>query len=1565
MSESLLAAGAILPGPPTGAEQDTMTARAYRHPALAGATVVRLTGATLGPAEDLSMDHLGFSPTGAVEVGHGRRQALGFPAWALVHDPANGRHALAMVQAMEKLARVARNKPGTAREGYRELADRLGAAAPQLLPTFWEQAGRAYLAADNPRMAGTCFTEARKAERVHGLIVDEVRVRDVHLEFAFVGALTAAMLTAYSREVLGRKAEPEAYQLVKTLCLRRVAGGLPPHAGMAADLRRLAGAAGLDADREADEVAARLLTYPAMTRGQASVWTSYRESLIRLGKQDATVRARLLAIVPDGEGWTAEGADQWLRLLADTGATGALTGTGSGPSAARWLERFLRIRRTGQIRQSRSARLLALAERLTPQLIAEGGLEIAPGPWQADLDLLDLCRSLGVPITFGADQPTGRFDLGAWARDGAPGRRDLTAIAADPILRPWLRESIRRLFGHQRGKTSLSSPPLPDRVLTQMFGTPAVRGVLAELVDEMGGKAAAGPVAGLDTVLTELTALWSPGGMALVPEGFRRLRTADPSAALARSLRAGLLAELSWPAYEKAAAKLATLKSGTSWPELVLHDATTAQIIRPDGEITEHRFPFASGGLSGVHHSHLDCVLVDGDLLVTRFSGLGYRAYWSSRPDQVLTGDWRRPVAGWGVAAGPLPIPGGGLTAGSRPLHAGDTEPPGTAYPVASDGRAFWRCELHREGDRDWEWRWREVDPRTGTTGPTGLPAFFAGATGADLVPVSCRLRPVPAEFAGSPLGARDGLVGWRVTTTPDNMLTGEGIDGRRATVRVRYPDPHARGDDWEMLTGALLMPGATEPLPVTRLRGLPRGDVRLWTADGEHLLADQPDQTPTVPPLDWWHALRARDEPGSAALRKVGEATATALLAVGDAVTDPAELVAAAAANVETCLPEVTDATLRAAISALVARTVVLARRLASIPQGVAPRPAPPPASPRHAPAATDAALGLAWDGLAGANRTYYENSAAPNHQILEQMARIATLFAGAEGDDSVPAVASSWPQLLGGLGAIAVRAASPVTGDTDRTALATFLEAIAGTPLDGSGPPLRILEVTQERMTVGEVAVHRGGDRITVLLPPTKHSAAWRRDVLQIAPDGDFTLPDGLTLRAEARPSGRLAGDRLRTFLRLLAERGPVPWRPAAAGELSAATGMSRAEAALLLAGLPAMADLLTPRQRATLGLTAAEAKVGRNGLTTLSQAHRVALLDAAMPADPADLWDRGPDLPAIAAAWIRFRGRRAPVADRLIAAVDRLIDLPAAPALRAIAEPGNDWLTTDGHTTLTRWGIATTATGGTPFDTDNLHAVAVVLPWLAYNLSWDDPLRAALPEALRLVRERLRNPDLIIGSESLALDEPLDAGPALVAGQKWGPFIDHHLVPAHLTGPDDPALRLLGGPTVAAVRILLSSWIDEAVTTPAGAVGDPHDPRVSVPALVTEVRDRHGLGTDAAAYYLQLLALPDPADKAVQGWTGWKVTALRKVQQELTDAGLVIAAKRERAGRPVFLPGGWQPARAPRLPVETWKQPMLTDAGKIQVPAMSVPRLFGTAWGRVAAGDVPRYHDLEETR
>ncbi|MEV6848221.1 hypothetical protein [Actinoplanes sp. NPDC051411] len=1530
---TLIEAGAILPGPPTAADLDTVTARSYQHPVLDGRTVVRLIGGTVGPAEDLSMEFLGFAPAAEpVEVGHARRQALGFPAWALVHDPANGRHALALVKEMEKLARVARQKPGNAKDGYDALAERLGAAAPQFLPTFWEQAGRAYLAAGNQRMAGTCFTAARRAEEVHGLTVDEDRVRDVHLEFAFAGALTAAMLTAYARGAADRRPAPEAYALVKTLALRRVAGGLPPHTSMATDLARLAKAAGLDAEREADEVAGRLLTYPAMLRSHPSVWKSYRKVLVRLGKRDGAVRSRLLEVLPEPPGYGTDMSEQWLELLD---AAGAFSDEAAWPggSAGAWLQRFLRARRA-----PRSVRLLQLVERMLPRLAAEGGVFAGEHPRSVNLDVLDLCRAAGIPVPL---QPVPDwFHVAGWARDGNPGRRDLAALAADPALRPYLARGVRHAVTQLHGDRSLTGTPLPSATLREAFGAAGVRDVLSELLASVTARAGDSTVTDLDEDLSFLAAVWSPEGMAFAPDGFRRLTSIDVAAVLARTLRGGLGAELGWPAYDRVTAQLKNVRFGVSWPELVVHDERTAFVIRPDGEITEHvfRLPPAGHPKAPTSYSTTGCLYADGELLVVWRSEGGTVGYWSSRPGELIEGDGLDTLAQASGNRPPLPVPGGGLTTGDRPIHAGDAGVPGVMHELISDGQAYWRLESPPGIGSGHDWQWREFDPRTGAAGRLSQPAFLAAG------PSEARwssLRPAPAAFSESPLGWKDGLVGWRVSDED-----AEGVDGRRVTV----PGTAGRHEGWARIPlGAVSVPGADRPLPITHGQTYPAVSVAIWTPDGRHALGREVVPSSTLPPLDWWHALKPRDEKGSAALRGLDDRTAEALLDVS--VSGTAQVRAAVEANLAAHLPAVTDRALLTRLADVVARAVRLRRRLASVSEHLS---ASIPERPETTVA--DDTLRRAWGGLCEPPRTYYYDGSGSRDDLLQQVRAVAAQL------PDVPAAAPVWTVLLGGLGAVALRAASPVTEEAHRTALSAFLDTVAGTPLSGDGPPARAVEVSQSRMESGRL--ERFGT--TVVFPPNDRylhgGSFWTRTAIQI---GSFDLPSGMTLVSETRPSPRWPGERLRLFTQVLAARGPAPWRPEAADALAAATGMTRAEAVLLLGGLPGIAgreaNFLTPAQRAALGINAAQAKVAKASLAKLEPWQRIELLDAAMPSDPAALWEQGPDVEAVAAAWIRLRGKRIAVPEALVADLARVIDKSlAASVLQAIAAPADgDWLSTDGRTEVKNYHLRTTADSGQPFEGRHLAAVAEALPWLGYHLRWGDPLRAALPSALRLVRERLANPALMVGQGNHRAGDRPDLGPALVDGHRWSDHVYHHLVPAHLSGPDDPALGFIDEATADNLRVVLSDWIDAVVSAPSGSTGSPHDPGVSAPALIPSVASRFGLSLDAAAYYLQVLALPDPTDKAVQGWNGWKPARLKAAQQELVAAKLLVAAKRERAGRGVFLPGGWQPDRAPRLPMETWKQPLYPGRRVTR----SLPELFAAAWARIVEGDVPRYRDLEE--
>lgn len=338
-------------------------------------------------------------------MGQVRRETLGFPAWALVNDPANGHHALALVKDIERLGRQAKTRAGAAKEGFDELGTRLGRAVPHFLPTYYEQVARLFLQAENATYAASFFGKAREAERVHGLVVDEDRQRAVFLEFALAGALTVKALRQYVRDLVARLAPADAWAQFRRLLVERCAAGMPPYAALPQDVRTLIKAAGLDRESAERELVADLIGSPGVVRAPASFWATYGSALIALAGTNVSVRARLLGFFPETfseGGRDADGESGWLALLTESGAEELLTALpgaadrasadSAGPleatvSPADWLARWEAYRRRNRATSGRSPRTLDLAARMTDRLRADGRpVELFQGSWQRTAD---------------------------------------------------------------------------------------------------------------------------------------------------------------------------------------------------------------------------------------------------------------------------------------------------------------------------------------------------------------------------------------------------------------------------------------------------------------------------------------------------------------------------------------------------------------------------------------------------------------------------------------------------------------------------------------------------------------------------------------------------------------------------------------------------------------------------------------------------------------------------------------------------------------------------------------------------------------------------------------------------------------------------------------------------------------------------------------------------------------------------------------------------------------------------------------------------------------------------
>ncbi|MET9730495.1 DNA-binding protein [Streptomyces sp. NPDC006458] len=1620
--EELLTAGGVLPPDTEGAGERAvpLTTRTYRHPGLDDRVVVRLVAGELGAAEDLAAGYLGLEKDAEpAVVGLGLRQSLGFPEWVLVHHPEDGHHALGVVPDLERAARQAKTKPKAALDAYLELGARLAASVPHFLPTFYEQAGRVFLASENATYAAQLFTRARKAEAEHGLVVEEERLDAVFLEFALAGALPVKVLSGYARELAARVPAEEALRRFTRLCLRRTAGGLPPSAQMANDLRRLARAAGRDAELTEQEYLTELLGLPATLRAAAGWWKGHRAALVALAAREPRVRGALLDLIPSCH--DGEMPAMWLDVLQASGAVAGLWDASlpeeerPRDGAAGWLERFLTFReRVRSWRDStRMAELYPLveraADRLRAELLAAGrGLKA-----EQDIDLIDLLLSLDVPVA--APVQGAHLPLVAWAP--GEGHRELRSLAADPRFHD----------AFLRGAEQFGDNDHALRAIRLLAASPGGQPLLAEWVRRVVRRFTAVGLPQLPDALSRLK--WLPAeALALAEDEVRAAVRTDLAPVLARTLRAGLFDELGWPAWEDAAAALVPkndvedLIVADAWPHLIVAGAAQARVIGAEGTVLTHdlRIPANdSWGDPGFHH-------VDGELLVYwRHRGDGLRGYWHPRADRIQTlegpastrgteMDWYR-----GDLPVTLPLPGGGRTTGAAVLHAGDTKLP-EERRIISDGVAHW---VWRAGD-DEEHGWFEYDPATGETGRASRPAFLADAlrdAPAGSTFDGGHLRPSPTVSPAPAAAPVDGLVGLRRVALPDGSRRTEDLAGHSVTLPQDVGRP----------TVLVVFPGDD------RARAVVRGSWQLELVDPDGVVTSvaKTDRTPGVfgegtlllPPTQYWECLTPRDPEGSVALRRIDRDTSAALLAA--AAQEDEKALARAIRNL---LPVTHDA-LVAGIAGVVRHAAgqqavldAAAARLTRALDGDLEEEGP--AGP------ADTVVQDAMSGL-GARRGYWWNRDDEADTVFRTL-RVLTRAAGL-GDTAVPAertaplhldgpgLPSGQPDLetlLDRVTALAFRAAAATTTEEHREVLRTLLAGFdaLGLLTDASGRWRKVVL----HLTAGPLRTPAGEWREgswTGMLPLGGGAfvAVTGRGSLDDDgcaftgffhdPAGRFETPEPYTLRESAPLGEAVDAGRLAEVLAELAGRGPAPWFPAAAEEFARLTGVTDTMARLIVAGLPRVDEyertFLTAQARTLLGVKVAPAAVAKDELSGVDGAIRAAVVAALVPADPAQLWTDGPDVAAAAEVWNSRVGRRTAVPEELLSDALRAVKhtrWEVRQALPALLHPaGEPRLTQDLEWAVDGDRVRPVGENPVGFTAETLTGSVGLAAWLAHRLPAGDPVRAALPSALTVVRERLAHPGLVLDlGEYINLPAfRKTAGAPTETGQgyeRYGAVVlaTHDDQPApglrvdllDEAGQDPylPALRVEHQrpyPAEVALRLARSSRFAALLADPGEPLAGerdkdgtwwPQDPSRSVPDLVTQAAKEHRIGEDAATLYLMLLAMPDPTDRMTARWTGWKPARLKAARAELAATDLVVEASRTRAGRSLFLPGGWSDLGAPRVPLEPWKLPLYGDlmhgertSFGVVVPTEPAAELYRRAWQRVQDGDAPRFEELKVRR
>ena len=1604
--QAQLAAGGLVPTSTKlgkGDVVDTVVARGYRHPVLPGRTVVRLVAESVTAGDDLEMATLGFSAgedRGA--VGKERKRPLGFPGWALVNDPKNARYALDVVKELKKVARRAKSKPGAAKEGFDKIATTLGKTVPHFLPSFYEEAGRIFLEHGAASFAATYFGKAREAEAVHALEVDEQHRVDGFLEFALAGAVTTKALSQYAKELGEHHAPADAYAHFRKLAVQRTLGGMPPWSGMGKDLQRLAKAAKLDVDAEDRAVIAEIIASPAIVRAAGEFWRVYHDAIRDLAKAQPAIRAVLLNLFPKGATYSAQADMDWLDLVEETGAMVALVDGDpevqpTGGRAA-WFDRL--VQHLGRDWQNRTlpARAFAILRRLAPKLAEDGAPIRGLGRYgQLDLDLVEHALELGVAVAVMNDQRReSRFDLDQWAEkaDKPEHGRDPVKISAHPELGPLLVKAV----DDSLGKDAF------DRVSAGKAGFLAAK--RAWLEQQLGWAEAHGlPV--LVETLQRLTTKAKATLFADLPDLHARFAKLDVAPALAKSLQIGLVDELGWPALEAVMKELSP--DGTTQvsihggpPAIVCCTKTKLVAVGAAGRLGEFDLVVPA------KHDFVAARFIGGQFLVVLKEGSTAKGYWSSNPHDIFTVPDARVWSFQGLSQRAAVTADGAWLESSTPIRVGDRALPTPQELRAYDGTTAWIVDPSDAA------KWREVSP-TGDKGRASWPAAIESAIDGDwkVDPSDSYVLPFGDRIAGvAALYQTEGTAPVTVTQRKVVVLDGPTWTGRTA----------------RDASGLLSLPGG-EPRVLTEHAAWNEGiQTTIWDpslGDRGSIVAwkDRSYSRGQAAPLSpiFWRYYSVRDEAGSKRLRATTTDDARKLVAAIPVDANGEIPSGVPDEPIAKVLPEVSSQELRNGITGF----AIVAVKAQQLRDRLIAERAP------HMATAPTIAQGLSDVAVNTALENWTERMWNKGGATWRQIAAAGDWFASEDRSTryvaELPNAAATqvdWLVLVPVRSALAFAALAIGTPADQRTALAAVFAHLARSlPY---GDKLRVYGLDGAHGFPG--GTHPGVDARwhdgnAYVIRKRSYSELYR--VLEYAPDGAFKPPPAGRIYDEQRTIGIGLPVEAASELEAAIAAGTTSWSPDAAERIAKATGLSSSAAAYLWAGMPNIhdrsANFLDKELREKIGLKSTQAGLGRDAIAGVRDMKRMQAIEECARAGVGAMLD-GSAADALARAWVTHVGKRVAVPEALIAEADSTLSATGQPAhwLSVFAAPDDSpQLATDGYFGFERGGDVIRTSKAEPlvgqdklvdpptvFESSVLLAATQYLPFLYAELPVGDDLRAAAARSHELLLKRLDNPALwfesgtryLTDEEAIASERMLDGlggkpvenlaeglrgvrvPGAVVMQQKSRSLLKLH--PASLDARAMPlvdklvaAVTQYGAATYGALKYVRSPGLAQMMArvrdTPVPKGGWEQNPMLSVPKLVDKAAKKLGVSKDAAALYLQYLVLLWPTPKLLVEYNGWKPKQLADAQAQLVEEELVVEAKRERAQRAHFLPGGWEALKSPHPPMESWKLALygVRDAsGNPQPPNQRFLALapfhamFEAAWERIEDNDIPRYDEVK---
>jgi hypothetical protein len=1614
-NESLLKAGSILLAD-AGSLGNTPTTpqevRSYRHAVLGDRVVARVGASELAAATDATMEFLGFdAPSTSGPIGIATRSALGFPGSALIADPGNARYALGVVKDLNRLARMAGSRAGAAKEGMDALATTLAQSVPQFLPSYFEQCGRIFIAVDNTSYAGAMFTKARSAEATYGLPVNEEQRRTVFLEFAFAGALPAKALDEYAKTLINAYAPAEAFEHFNMLALQRTRGGLAPWAQLMDVLKRMAKAASKDVEQAQRDMLDALFSSPSLRFASQTFWQSIRSVIINMAKESPAIRGALLNLHPAGSY-----ADWWIELLSDTGATVPLfrpigdchpDELPTGGKAA-WLNRLITDRGT------QLSRFSDLLTQMAPMLIAEQTPVQFHHFWNLNVDQLDLALELGVPCA-PPDHLWFRYNL------AETGTRPLTYLANDPTLRTWVKHSVEPVIESHQARAIFTREGLRPFLVDWLAARVEAISPRKAIENPNENENNSSGVSGMVTAVAELVSNATPAMLDLLPDARERLGAPATTGALRSQLRAGLFEEYAWPAFESAVRALTggqpirdSVIVFEAWPNVILHNDRRAMVVGHDGVLLEHDLRWDQAAVQK------GLTFVDGVLFVAwGHWGQPSKGYWTNDPTNVLEHEGITFRHNYYFMPPSVPLPNGGVTYGGKPFRVGDVVRP-EPERVCTDGLHYWKTEFSREATESGH-QMVEFDPQSGARGRRSWPSFVEENLADNVKFLSAQLLPATADLIRSPLGVKHDLLGYLSMERRESVGFDRTQNRTQNTVVVRIDGVRAE------LSGELFRQTVTLiDWPAADRRYLVSEHGRITDPQSGTVVSEQamPFGIPVSIPLIFWHHFMPRDVDGSTVLRNTSNEQADRLMEIvrdvmkgnGPAnALDPEAVLKEHVARLGEVLTGVSDAQLLGAIGVASNSLLVAVEQLRGWLDDSHTEGFDPSTISEEAEATTSAAtrawlhhdhsarlltqLGLlkSFVGAKGVADTAYELRDYRLHQAL---------FSGATSR-----------LLMRAVPLLAYRALLPGTPVAERTAIVNYLREWTNHPI-ARHDSLTLLKLRRNGHYDDGGMLRWGPD-----------GSPWWICIREVEIDGDLS-EIGLKLTGVAfapnapPPTGLIevdrqsieplvSNERVLELLALIETHGPLAAFSAShAQRLSEQTGMSTAMAAVVLSGFLGVGYGATPfgrEQRDQFGVKASDVKAALSELDHDMMDRAEVLIPACYPERLESIWERDLDafVDDVARGWAAVFGAGVVLPDDLLAAVTKLVGegwgWPRASEVLGAIEGSEPRWTQDVPVTFNRYGTIANDVLNTGWCQAMWRSFAAI----AHDLPVGDVWRSYAARSATTLAQQLAQENSILAWSScteedehrfaLIKDLPTlqmpadenghhdvtvyDAGAVIVSTahiMNGLPSIWHFFLRTRRF-EEESVMRTVADSFVNpndGFAPLMKWFVTERAHTFFASLARPtiaegsweQNPLLSVPQLTSEVASSLELSSDAAALYLQLLALPEPTTTNLRKWNNWTPKKINSVAGPLVVRGLLVEATRTGSGRDYFLPGGWLEMRSPAIGIESWKRDLFLishePGGKQRsflgrvLPLDPIPMLFRKAWERYQSGDKPGF-------